>query len=105
MSGYSLSWLKREIDELRRDRVALASALDIMKRRILESNELEIQRRPMLHEWSGTRAVVGSLELSLHSVERTIDEMASLILAIESGEVPDLDPPSKSDFRRDIGKN
>lgn len=91
MNGFSLSWLLREREELRRDRYAFASALDIMTRRIHESNETEIRRTPNLHEWSGTRAVVGSLEMSLHAVERTINEMNELINGIERGEVLDLD--------------
>lgn len=93
MEGHSLSWMKREREELRRDRYAFASALDILEKRIVESNELEIARRPALHEWSGTRAVVGSLEMSLHAVERTLAEIEHLILAIENGEVPNLDVP------------
>jgi hypothetical protein len=42
MQGYSLSWLMREREELRRDRYSFASALDILKKRIIESNETEI---------------------------------------------------------------
>lgn len=94
MQGYSLSWLQREREELRRDRHAFASSLDIMQRRIVESNETEIPRRPLLHEWSGTRAVVGSLEMSLHAVERTLEEVNNLIDAIEKGDVPNLDAPT-----------
>lgn len=93
MEGQSLSWLKREREELRRDRYAFASALDIMSKRIVESNETEIPRNPLLHEWSGTRAVVGSLEMSLHAVERTLAEVDRFITAIESGDIPDLDAP------------
>lgn len=97
MSGFSLTWLQREREELRRDRHAFGSALDIMKRRITDSNETEIPRQPLLHEWSGTRAVVGSLEMSLHAVERALDEMNNLITAIEKGEIQDLDaPPAKA---------
>lgn len=95
MSGFSLSWLKREREELRRDRYAFASALDILQRRILESVDAEIPRRPLLHEWSGSRASVGSLEMSLHAIERTLGEVDNLILSIENGEVPDLDAPPK----------
>lgn len=97
MQGYSLSWLKREFEELRRDRHAFASALDILQRRIVESNETEIPRRPILHEWSGARASVGSLEMSLHAIERTLEEMGQLILAIENGEMLDTDLPTKKE--------
>lgn len=97
MQGHSLSWLKREFEELRRDRHAFAAALDLLQRRILESNETEIPRRPLLHEWSGTRASVGSLEMALHAVERTLEEVNRLVLAIEGGEVMDTDLPSKKE--------
>jgi hypothetical protein len=91
MSGYSLSWLVRERDELIRDRRAFASALDIMKKRILESGESALSRSPLLHEWSGTRSVVGSLEMSINAIERTIEEMENLILSIQNGEIENLD--------------
>lgn len=97
MEGFSLSWLKREREELRRDRHAFAECLDIVKRRVMESNETDIPRRPLFHEWSGTRAVAGSLEMSLHAVERTIQEMDQLILDIETGKIPDLDGPKKEE--------
>lgn len=95
MEGFSLSWLRREREELRRDRYAFAASLDVIKRRILDSNETELPRSPLLHEWSGTRAVVGSLEMALHAVERTLDEIDKLILSIEVGDMVDLDAPAK----------
>jgi hypothetical protein len=95
MSGYSLSWLMREREELQRDRYAFASALDTLKKRILESNETDIPRRPLLHEWSGTRAAVGSLEMALHATERALEETNQLILAIENGEELNSDVPKK----------
>lgn len=98
MEGFSLSWLRREREELRRDRHAFVTSLDVMKRRILESNDSEIPRSPLLHEWSGTRAVVGSLEMALHAVERTLAEVDKLIESIEVGDMTDLDvPPIKKE--------
>jgi hypothetical protein len=91
MANYSLSWLKREKDELLKDRTAFASSLDILRKRVLESNETEVPRQPLLHEWSGARAVVGSLEMALHAIERTIEQMDDLIFSIESGQVPNKD--------------
>ncbi len=95
--GFSLSWLRREHEELRRDRHAFAESLDILKRRILESNETEIPRTPLLHEWSGSRAAVGSLEMALHSIERALEEVDKLIYSIEHGDTVDLDAPKKAD--------
>lgn len=91
MSGHSLSWLVRERDELVKDRRAFGTALDLLKRRILESNDSLPARYPLLHEWSGTRSVIGSLEMSIHSIERTIQEMETLILSIQNGEVINTD--------------
>ncbi len=91
--GWSLSFLIRELVELRKDRDAWSKALSVLQARITESNELDIPRRPILHEWSGTRAVVGSLEVTLHQIERTIEEVKDLIHRIEDGELPNLDPP------------
>lgn len=95
MQSFSLSWLRREQDELRRDRNAFFESLSVLKRRIEESNETDVPRKPLLHEWSGTRAAVGSLEMALHAVERTLAEVDQLIVGIENGEVPDLDAPPK----------
>lgn len=102
MEGFSLSWIQREREELRRDRHAFAESLDILKKRILESRDTEIPRRPLLHEWSGTRSCVGSLEMSLNAIERTINEMDALIEKLENGEIPNLDAPVKKEL---VGAN
>lgn len=92
MQGQSLSWLLREREELLKDRHAFLSALDIMEKRVLASNETAIPRNPLLHQWSGTRSVIGSLEMSSHAIERTLEDVNNLIRMIESGEIPNLDP-------------
>lgn len=91
MSEFSLSWLLREREELQRDRAAFASALDILQKRVVESNDSDIPRRPLLHEWSGTRAVIGSLEMALHATERTLEQTSQVILSIQTGETTDAD--------------
>lgn len=88
--GLSLSSLRREQEELRKDYVAFSKAYDTIRHRIIDSTE-STPRTPMLHEWSGSRAVIGSLELSIHSIERTIVEYGELIKSIEAGEIPNLD--------------
>lgn len=88
---YSLSFLKRELEELMKDRVAFTAAYDCLRKRILEANESKVPRQPLLHEWSGSRAVCGSLELSIHAIERTIDEIQALIYKIEHGELSNMD--------------
>ncbi len=88
---WSLSFLRTELEELRKDRNAWVQALLILKTRIEDSNELTVPRRPLLHEWSGSRAVVGSLEVTLNQINHTIEEVKSLIYRIENGELKDSD--------------
>jgi hypothetical protein len=92
-SGYSLSTLTRERAELRKDLVAFTRSYDILRARLHESSEAEIPRRPLLHEWSGSRSVCGSLEMSIHAIERAIEEMDQFISKINEGEIPNTDPP------------
>ena len=93
--SYHLSTLEREQEEMKKDLKAFAQAYDILRQRLLESNESEIPRRPLLHEWSGSRAVVGSLELSIHAIERTLGELDIIIRGIRSGEIENLDKPGR----------
>jgi hypothetical protein len=91
--GYSLSALEAEIAELRKDYQAFGKAYDLMRQRLLESNETP--RTPELHTWSGTRAVVGSLEMAIHAVERTILEYDALIQKVRLGELENTDVPTR----------
>lgn len=92
---YSLSALESEITELRKDYIAFNVAYDTLRARILESSETSPPRRPELHVWSGTRAVMGSLEMSIHAIERTILEYDKLIFRVRNGEVRNTDPPAR----------
>jgi len=47
-----------------------------------------------LVNWSGTAAVMGSLELSTHAIERTVDELKSILGRIDAGVIPNLDEDS-----------
>lgn len=44
-----------------------------------------------LVNWSGTAAVMGSLELATHAMERTVEELKSILSKIDSGVIPNLD--------------
>ena len=44
-----------------------------------------------LVDWSGTSAVMGSLELSIHAIERVVDELRDILRRIDTGVIPDLD--------------
>lgn len=93
MTSLSLREITRERDELRKDLIAWKRSFDILRQRIQESAELSPPRNPQLHQWSGSRAVVGSLEMSIHAIERTIEEYGVLINKILGGEIPNSDPP------------
>ena len=95
MEGLSLSALVEERGELGKDLEAFRTAYDRICARLTESNETPRQRSPLLHQWSGSQAVVGSLEMSIHALERTIAETDLLIIKIEDGEIPNTDPPER----------
>jgi hypothetical protein len=44
-----------------------------------------------LVNWSGTSAVMGSLELSIHAIERVVEELKHLLFRIDEGVIPNLD--------------
>lgn len=92
---YSLSDLEKEKEELCRDLSAFLSAYDIMRNRVLVSAESSPDRQPSLHTWSGTRAVVGSMELAIHAIERAIEGYKELIERVRSGEIENTDKPSR----------
>lgn len=91
----SLSSLLKEREELRKDYVSFSGAYDLICMRLNECAESE-PRNPPLHQWSGSRAVCGTLEMSIHAIERTIEEHNELIRKIEAGEIRNLDRPGLS---------
>lgn len=94
----SLSELVRERDEMVKDRIAFVTAFDLLRKRIMESAELQPARHPLLHEWSGTRNVVGGMEMAIHAIERTIEGYNDFINKIHSGEILNLDRPARPVF-------
>lgn len=92
----SLTELTREREELRKDLIAWRQSYDILRRRIRDSSELEAPRNPPLEQWSGASSVMGSLEMSIHAIERTIEEYGVLINKVKNGEIPNSDKPSLS---------
>ena len=92
----SLKELTNERDELRKDLIAWKQAYDILGRRLRESSELGRPRNPPLHQWSGSRAVLGSLEMAIHAIERTVEEYGELNNKIQRGDIPNIDRPALS---------
>lgn len=64
----------REIEEAEKDLDVFTRARDDVRRRVLEVADSSPRLLPFLN-WSGTDAVLGSLDLVCHAVERTIDEL------------------------------
>lgn len=77
MSSPTLSQLREEIEEIGKDLKAFLEARDIIRRRMMEVRDQVRQLTP-LNNWSGTDAVMGSLDLSIHAMERTISELRQI---------------------------
>jgi hypothetical protein len=85
----SVDALKEEIEEKSRDLTAFSEARGMIRRRVLEVQDSKSQLTP-LPMWSGTDAVLGSLDLSIHAMERTLEELRQLLTQAEERERPKL---------------
>lgn len=94
-TGFSLSALEQERVELRKDLMAFSVAYETLCRRVLASDEVSPPRQPVLRTWSGTRCVIGGLEMAIHSIERTIIELGEIINKVRNGELANLDAPAR----------
>lgn len=82
-----MEWTKevvdREIGELRSDQFAFKRAYDLVHKRIVESNDFgERLLDPM--NWAGTQAVLSTLILVIHHVERQKQELMEIAKTFES---------------------
>jgi hypothetical protein len=75
---WDLPTLKREVEEKTLDLVAFYRARETIRRRVLEVRDSPSQLTP-LPTWSGTDAVLGSLDLSIHAMERTLTELKGML--------------------------
>ena len=76
--------LEAEIQEKSLDLVAFQEARRIIRKRVLEVKDSESPLTP-LPAWSGTDAVLGSLDLAIHAMERTLDELLEMKRKIQFG--------------------
>lgn len=74
----SVQELRAEIEEKSQDLKAFTQARDIIRARVLEVRDSQSPLTP-LPNWSGTDAVLGSLDLAIHSMERTLDELQAML--------------------------
>lgn len=74
--------LRAEIDEKTEDLDAFVRARDIIRARVQAVADSQNKLTP-LPNWSGTDAVLGSLDLSIHAMERTIEELRMWLKRVE----------------------
>lgn len=67
-----------EIEEKSADLEAFQKARDIVRQRVVAVQDSQSKLTP-LPAWSGTDAVLGSLDLVCHAIERTLDELRDLL--------------------------
>jgi len=79
----------QEIVQAQLDLDAFQTAHNVIHSRVQEVKDGEQMMK--LVDWSGTAAVMGSLDLSIHSIERTIEELKSILRQIDEGEIPNTD--------------
>lgn len=81
--------MAEELAEHSLDLHVFSEAYEGIKRRV---REVKDEGRVMkLVEWSGTSAVMGSLELSIHAIERVVEELRDILKRIDNGMIPNLD--------------
>jgi hypothetical protein len=76
--SWSRAELEAEIAEKSEDLRVFAEARDMIRKRVQEVVDSNSKLTP-LPTWSGTDAVLGSLDLAVHSMERTIEELRALL--------------------------
>jgi hypothetical protein len=89
--GLSRSAVESELKEHEKDLAAFNDAYSCIHKRVQEVKD-ESQMMKLVN-WSGTSAVMGSLEMSIHAIERTVSELRDILRRIDSGVIPDLDGP------------
>ena len=70
--------LLAEIDEKSKDLEVFSRARDDIRRRVVEVSDSTCRLTPLVN-WSGTDAVLGSLDLAIHAMEHTLDELKAML--------------------------
>jgi len=81
--------LVEEMDECELDLLAFRKSYDCIHLRV--SAVKDEGRFLKLVDWSGTGAVMNSLDLAIHALERTYEEMGDILVRVDEGEIPNLD--------------
>jgi hypothetical protein len=80
---WDVASLRREIEEKTQDWKTFSNARAMIRARVLEVRDSKSQLTP-LPQWSGTDAVLGSLDLSIHAMERTLLELHEMLKYAEA---------------------
>ena len=83
--GISRKHVELELLEHEKDLRAFTSAYHSIHQRVLEVKD--DGRLMALVKWSGTSAVMGSLELSIHAMERVIEELRDILKRMDAGAI------------------
>lgn len=87
--GLSRRLIALELQEHQADLRAFQDAYSCIHKRVQEvKDEGQLMK---LVEWSGTSAVMGSLELAVHSMERVVDELKGLLKCLDDGVIYNTD--------------
>jgi hypothetical protein len=70
--------IKDELEEKTKDLEAFFKAREIIRRRVFEVQDSGSSLTP-LPNWSGTDAVLGTLDLTVHAIERTVEELKTML--------------------------
>ncbi len=90
----SLRLLRLQRVEIEKDLQAFKGASDIIRRRLAEA--AEDTSMPPLDTWSGSRAVAGSLDLSIRHLERELADYIQAINLVENGDIENSDELEKT---------
>jgi hypothetical protein len=84
--------LKLQRIEIEKDLRAFRAAYDVLRTRLVEAAETDT---PSLENWSGTKATMGSMELSIRYLEREYTDYVNAIYLVEHGEIENVDDDTK----------
>jgi hypothetical protein len=91
--GVSRRLVRLELDEHLQDLEAFRKAYNVIQARV--RTVADEGRLLKLVTWSGTTAVVGTLELVIHNIERVVEELKDILRKIDAGEIYNLDEEVK----------
>ena len=83
--GISRRQVELELQEHNLDLSAFSSAYSLIHQRVVEVKDEG--RLMTLVNWSGTSAVMGSLELAIHAMERTVEELRDILKRMDAGAI------------------